>query len=838
VPTYTFNWDDATNGVTNVRYSGRWGLGTLNGTSALVGLGGSSAADRYLEFTLDLSDAADVTLNVSGANSASSLTVSVDGAAAATVPTTADLNFYDVAIATGLAAGTRTFKVTTNALRRGAACLKVTTDGTVTLRRTTGQAGRQYTVRDTSATVHDGNGAAGNHTAAFRNEARVTTQSGLGYETYRMNSPDDTFGFRTLAGGSAATTVRAYGFRAAGAVLDLRMDNAADVGSVTVSGSGWGWVEFPATVDCTAARRFDVRARNSTAFQVWQVQLDGASLDTSAFARRATAHLFGDSIVAGYNALGAPSSRTLATSIARYVQNTVDWACANLGISGTTLHNYTGEGTAAANYTTSSGRARLAAAIQTQASANAAGSVPYAPAVFFNMTGTNDANNAAGVSGSNILQPTGAVSHQTDVQAHAEAVLGTTGWGSVKYVEVGIIPRSDMSDGTRAAWNAAKVAGLAAMSSGNRARAFYLDPAQFGLALNATDYGAEAATSGNFLHPAEPGQEKMAWGLGAFMLAVAGTAPYAISLSASSGVAGQPVTATLTLASGLRWTGAQTVTLAWGDGTTATVTPAYDATTATADKTYAAAGSYTVSESANGQGWTTAPASAAYAATSANAAPSAPTLTAGTPAQTSVTLTSSAFSDTDVGDTHAASQWQVTATVDTGFASPVVSTGDDGTNKTSYAATGLTASTAYRARVRHKDSAGNYSAWSTAATFTTAAPPTPVVTASAVPTTVSVSSGEVTLSAAIENGGGMILNGWICTASPVGASVDFTDSATTPTIAYGLTVPGDYTFEVTYADEDDLENEALWVADTVTVTAVAGGVVRAPLTRLLALDIL
>jgi hypothetical protein len=114
--------------------------------------------------------------------------------------------------------------------------------------------------------------------------------------------------------------------------------------------------------------------------------------------------------------------------------------------------------------------------------------------------------------------------------------------------------------------------------------------------------------------------------------------------------------------------------------------------------------------------------SSASFTTDPNAVPNTPTINAGTPASTTVALTSSAFSDPDVGDTHSASQWQVTTSADTGYASPVINTGDDTTNKTSYTATGLTGSTAYRARVRYKDSFGNYSSYSTSTTFTTASP--------------------------------------------------------------------------------------------------------------------
>ena len=100
--------------------------------------------------------------------------------------------------------------------------------------------------------------------------------------------------------------------------------------------------------------------------------------------------------------------------------------------------------------------------------------------------------------------------------------------------------------------------------------------------------------------------------------------------------------------------------------------------------------------------------------------PATPTVTAGSITTTGVTLTGSAFSDPD-SDTHAASQWQVATSADTGYSSPVISTGDDATHLTSYAATGLAPGTAYRARVRYKDSTGSYSAYSSDATFTTTA---------------------------------------------------------------------------------------------------------------------
>jgi hypothetical protein len=125
----------------------------------------------------------------------------------------------------------------------------------------------------------------------------------------------------------------------------------------------------------------------------------------------------------------------------------------------------------------------------------------------------------------------------------------------------------------------------------------------------------------------------------------------------------------------------------------------------------------------------------AMVAGSGNSIPNTPIIGHGTITNTSVDLTGSSFSDPDSADTHAASQWQVTLSADTTFSSPVVNTGDDSTNKVVYTATGLTPSTAYLARVRYKDSAGNYSNWATADTFTTTAapdttPPVPVFTTS------------------------------------------------------------------------------------------------------------
>lgn len=104
-----------------------------------------------------------------------------------------------------------------------------------------------------------------------------------------------------------------------------------------------------------------------------------------------------------------------------------------------------------------------------------------------------------------------------------------------------------------------------------------------------------------------------------------------------------------------------------------------------------------------------------------SAAPNQPTIYAGTITSTTWNLSSSVFSDPDQGDTHLNSDWQVTTAADTGFASPVWQSLADASNKTAVQATGLTGSTAYIARVRHRDGQGNVSAYSSTVADTTLA---------------------------------------------------------------------------------------------------------------------
>lgn len=91
-----------------------------------------------------------------------------------------------------------------------------------------------------------------------------------------------------------------------------------------------------------------------------------------------------------------------------------------------------------------------------------------------------------------------------------------------------------------------------------------------------------------------------------------------------------------------------------------------------------------------------------------------------------LTLESSMFSDPDIGDTHAASQWQITANAGD-YANPVFDNAHEaGSSLTSIDVTAciLNPGTTYYWRVRYRDNHGAWSNWSEESSFTTqSAPP-------------------------------------------------------------------------------------------------------------------
>ena len=140
-----------------------------------------------------------------------------------------------------------------------------------------------------------------------------------------------------------------------------------------------------------------------------------------------------------------------------------------------------------------------------------------------------------------------------------------------------------------------------------------------------------------------------------------------------------------------------------------------------------------------------------------------------------VTLTGSAFVDTDAEDTHRASQWQVAGTSGI-YTSPVVDSSTDTTNKLTYlvSASSLTASTTYYWRVRYQDNHLAWSSWSSEGSFITGSEDTPDTTPSC-PTSITATAGDaqVVLSwgQPVSNGTGLF---WIyrsTTSGEVGSKI-------------------------------------------------------------------
>lgn len=100
------------------------------------------------------------------------------------------------------------------------------------------------------------------------------------------------------------------------------------------------------------------------------------------------------------------------------------------------------------------------------------------------------------------------------------------------------------------------------------------------------------------------------------------------------------------------------------------------------------------------------------------------------------TLNASAFNDPDGSDTHANSQWQVDN--NSNFSSPEWNSGDAyaASTSTTLSAGILVSSTKYYWRVRYKDSAGNWSPYSSSFSFTTAS-------GNATPTNINISGTNV-----------------------------------------------------------------------------------------------
>jgi len=106
------------------------------------------------------------------------------------------------------------------------------------------------------------------------------------------------------------------------------------------------------------------------------------------------------------------------------------------------------------------------------------------------------------------------------------------------------------------------------------------------------------------------------------------------------------------------------------------------------------------------------------------------------------TLTSSVFSDADVGDSHKASWWQITTTLGN-YTSPIFDSGVDAISLTQIAVPSgiMMVNTAYYWHVKYQDSYGNWSGWSAETSFTTTAMQVP-----ATPSNISPADGATSVS--------------------------------------------------------------------------------------------
>lgn len=127
--------------------------------------------------------------------------------------------------------------------------------------------------------------------------------------------------------------------------------------------------------------------------------------------------------------------------------------------------------------------------------------------------------------------------------------------------------------------------------------------------------------------------------------------------------------------------------------------------------------------------------------------PRQPIVQAGTPGQTTVTLTSSGFTSPK-GYNHAATRWQIALAIDPGFSAPVVDTGESASNLLSYAASGLTQGVSYLARAYYVDDSpfgAESSQWSHAASFATTASSVQAATVFATEWSTALGSGDAAI---------------------------------------------------------------------------------------------
>jgi hypothetical protein len=219
--------------------------------------------------------------------------------------------------------------------------------------------------------------------------------------------------------------------------------------------------------------------------------------------------------------------------------------------------------------------------------------------------------------------------------------------------------------------------------------------------------------------------------------------------------------------------------------------------------------------------------------TTANRVPATPSNAAPASGATGVsvtpTLQSSAFSDPDAGDTHAASQWQITATSGS-YTSPVFDSGVDTANKTQITVPSnkLSYNTAYYWHVKYQDSYGNWSAYSTQTSFTTVASGAPNKPVNVLPVnrTTDISLTPTLGSSAFsdpDTGDTHAASQWQITATSGSYTSPMFDSGTDSSNLTSIAIPsGKLQLATTYywivRHQDSQENWSAWSAETSFTT--------------------
>jgi Leucine-rich repeat (LRR) protein len=223
-----------------------------------------------------------------------------------------------------------------------------------------------------------------------------------------------------------------------------------------------------------------------------------------------------------------------------------------------------------------------------------------------------------------------------------------------------------------------------------------------------------------------------------------------------------------------------------------------------------------------------------YWDTPANQSPSQPSnvspATGATVVSLTPTLQASVFSDSDTGDTHIASQWQISATADN-YSSPVFDSSTDSSHLTSIIASSLNWSTTYYWHVRYEDNHGAWSSWSSETSITTATDPSSNLPPSQ-PSNVSPATGATvvsltpTLQASVfsdsDTGDTHIASQWQISATADNYSSPVFDSSTdsshlTSIIASSLNWSTTYYWHVRY--EDNHGAWSSWSSETSITTA-------------------